>query len=460
MNAKFYDEKLSVEDRVIKSKIALMKLSPFYSYLVMHMKFQRNDHSKTIGVDPDGNVFWNKSFMEELTDSELVSVICHEATHCVLRHCERAKTRDRAIFNLAVDAVTNNMLIQNGFTNLPKGGIIPRNDSFFFKQLGIDIDEISKKTAEEIYDELSKAKEEQSKQKAKGKKKDGEGDSDEDYEFDEHIPDVQKENKDAKDMKEKKQSPESSGNEDSGEGEDSNSENKPEEISKTEDLDEKWGRILSEATSHAKLAGKDTNGMDRYVDKLLNPKRNWKNILYREVTNEMAVDTTWNRPSRRSESIGIYLPSQKKENINMAVAIDSSGSVTDEELKSFLSHTRDVIASFANINLTVVVCDSQVKKVHEFNHANINDVKKIEVKGGGGTSFTPVFDYLAKNKPDIKLVIYLTDGDCFEKFKIEKYRGRVLWVLTKRGTEKYIKNTGRIIKMDEQVVFVGTVEVN
>jgi predicted metal-dependent peptidase len=451
MNDKFYEDKLSAEDRIIKAKIALQRLNPFYSYLCMHMKFQRNDRAHTIGVDPDGNVFWNKGFIDKLNDSELMCVISHEATHVVLRHCERAKAREKTTWNIAVDACVNSLLIQNGMTSLPKGGIIPKYDEFH--RNGISIGGISKKTAEEIYAELDKAKEEQSKQKAKGKKKDDEDDSDEDgegdgeseYEFDEHMPEVQKENKDAKDMKQKSQG-ESEG---SGEGGDSDSENKPEEISKTEDLDEKWGRILSEATTHAKLAGKDTNGMDRYVDKLLNPKRNWKNILYREVTNEMAVDTTWNRPSRRSESIGIYLPSQKKENINMAVAIDSSGSVTDEELKSFLSHTRDVIASFANINLTVVVCDSQVKKVHEFNHANINDVKKIEVKGGGGTSFTPVFDYLAKNKPDIKLVIYLTDGDCFEKFKIEKYRGRVLWVLTKRGTEKYIKNTGRIIKMDE-----------
>jgi predicted metal-dependent peptidase len=417
------------------------------------MKFQRNDRAHTIGVDPDGNVFWNKNWMEKLSEAETTVTIIHEAGHVILRHCERAKTKDRNLWNQAVDSVVNQMLIQNGFKDFPKGGIIPKNDSFFFKLLGIQIEDISKKTAEEIYDELSKAKEEQkSKQKAKGKKKDedednsddGEGDSDEDYEFDEHIPDVQKENKDAKDMKDAQDK-----NEDSGEGKNSDSENKEEQISKNEDLDEKWARILSEAETHSRMAGKETLGMDRYIDKLLNPKRNWKNILYREVTQETAVDTTWNRPSRRSESLGIYLPSQKKENINIAIGIDSSGSITDEELKSFLSHTRDVVASFENINLTVLICDSKIHKVHEFSHANINDVKKIEVKGKGGTQFTPVFDYLAKNKPNIKLVIYLTDGDCFEKFKIEKYRGRVLWVLTKNGTDKYIKGLGNVIKMDE-----------
>lgn len=445
MNDKFYDEKLSAEDKLIKAKIQLMSKSPFYSYLVMHMKFQRNDRIQTIGVDPDGNVFWNKKWIEGLTEPELVSTICHESTHVVLRHPERMKTKEKNLFNISVDIVTNNMLIQNGFTDLPKGGIIPRNDKFFSSILGISIEDISKKTAEEIYDELVKAKE--VKQKPKGKKKedgdeDGEGEGD--YEFDEHIPDVQKENKDAKDMKDLE-----GDKSDPQESESSDSENKEVEISKNEDLDEKWGRILSQATTIAKMAGKDTLGMDRYVDKLLNPKRSWKNILYREVTHEMNVDCDWSRPSRRSEELGIYLPSQKKENINLAVAIDSSGSIDNKTLEAFLSHTRDVIASFSNISLTVLVCDCKVQSVHEFSHANINDVKKIKLKGHGGTSYFPVFDHLAKNKPDVRLVIYLTDGEVGEKVKMNKYRGRVLWVLTKDGTMNYIKGTGNIIKMEE-----------
>lgn len=446
MNDKFYQDKLSAEDRIIKSKISLMKVSPFFSYLVMHMKFQRNDKSHTIGVDPDGNVFWNKGWIEKLTDNELRNIICHESLHLVLRHCERAKTRDKDLWNRAVDACVNQMLIQNGFKDLPKGGVIPKYDEYHFN--GISIGDISKKTAEEIYDELSKAK---GKQKGKGKVKkadddDGEGDSE--YEFDEHIPDVQKENKDAKDIKEK---PQSNGgkNEDSQEGEDSDSENKEPNISKNEDLDEKWGRILSEATTHARMAGKGTLGMDRYVEKLLNPKMNWKSILQREITQESAVDYTWSVPSRRSHEYGIYLPSQKKENINLAIAIDSSGSIDNATLQAFLSHTRDVVASFQNISLTVIVCDCKIQATYEFTNANIEDIKKIKLSGYGGTDFTPVFTYLGKNKPDVKLVIYLTDGECGEKPEMKKYNGRVLWILTKHGTDEYIKKTGNILKMEE-----------
>jgi len=154
-------------------------------------------------------------------------------------------------------------------------------------------------------------------------------------------------------------------------------------------------------------------------------------------------------PSRRSEELGIYLPSQKKENINLAVAIDSSGSIDDKTLKTFLSHTRDVIASFQHITLTVLVCDCKIQSVHEFSHANINDINKIKLKGQGGTSFSPVFEHLAKNKPDVKLVIYLTDGEVGEKIKLGKYKGRVLWVLTKDGTDMWVKGTGNIIKMEE-----------
>jgi predicted metal-dependent peptidase len=345
------------------------------------------------------------------------------------------------------------MLAQNGFKDFPKGGIIPKYDSFHSDILNVNVEQISKKTAEEIYDELTKAQEEQSKQKAKGKKKDkdedsddGEGDSD--YEFDEHIPDIQKENKDAKDMKEKPQS-NGGGNEYSGEGENLDSENKEPNISKNEDLDEKWGRILSEATTHARLVGKDTLGMERYVEKLLNPKMNWKSILQREITHESMEDYTWSVPSRRSHEYGIYLPSQKKENINLAIAIDSSGSIDNKTLEAFLSHTRDVIASFQNISLTIIICDCKIQSIHEFNNANIEDIKKIKLKGHGGTSFQEPIAWLAKNKPDVKLLIYLTDGECFEKVNLGKYNGRVLWVLTKDGTDQYIKNTGNIIKMED-----------
>jgi predicted metal-dependent peptidase len=451
--SQFYTEKLTVADKITKAKIHLMSKSPFYSYLVMHMKIERNDKVGTVAIDPDGNMFWNDEFLKGKDNEELMAILCHEVKHCVLRHPQRLKGRDMNMANIAMDAVVNDMLKENGF-KLPKECIIPRNHSIVF--MGKRITDIDKKIWEEIYDEIAKIRQDG---KGNGKKKadedDGEGSggnnsADGDYEFDKHMPESQKKNDDSNQIKKDSGTDGMGGtNEENPTGNSQENENKPEEISKNkEDLDEKWGRILSEATTRAKMHGEQFGGMDRYIEKLLNPKQSWEQILSREIVHECVVDYDWSTPSRRSHEYGIYLPAQKKENIELALAIDSSGSIDNKLLKTFLSQTRDIIGSFRNISITAIVCDHKIQSVHEFTNANIADISKIKPKGGGGTSFQEPIDFVAKNKPNVKLLIYLTDGEA-SRPNTAKFNGRILWVLPKDGTMDNIKGTGNIMKMEE-----------
>ena len=441
--SQFYSEKLSVEDEIIRAKIRLQSRSPFYSYLALHLKFSRNDKIKSIGVDPDGNVFWNKEFMERMSNEETQALIVHEISHVALRHCDRIKSRDKEMWNVAVDLITNSMLVENKFS-LPKGGLIPRNDCFEFR--GQEIENISKKTAEQIYDEL--VQRQKQKGKGKGKQGQGKGQGEPEYQFDEHISEVQKENKDIEDIKGK--SPDGGGNGENTINGNPDSEKNSDDFSKNEeeDLEEKWGRILSEAATRAKQSGEGlTEGIERQIGKLLSPKQNWRSILQREIRQECPVDYSWATPSRRSHEYGIYLPSMKKESINLAIAIDSSGSVDSEELNRFLSTTYDIIQSFQNVNMTVIICDDHIQSVHEFTNANLMDIKKIKVRGEGNTDFQPPIDFVAKKKLDTKLLIYLTDGYS-KKPDIKKFSGRILWVLSNNGTDQHIKGTGQILKME------------
>jgi predicted metal-dependent peptidase len=441
--SQFYAEKLSVEDKLIKAKIHLHNKSPFYSYLVMHLKFERNDKIGSIGVDPDGNVFWNEEFMKGKTTDEVMMLLAHEVTHTTLRHHQRLKGRDKNLANIAMDTVTNQILIDNDFQMI-RGGIIPRGNSIEF--MGQTIRNIRQKIWEEIYDELAKAK---NKQKGKSKKQadcNGEDEAGGDYQFDEHIPEVQKKNKDSESIKKPNSE---SGNQENHSGNSQETENKPEEISdKPEDINEKWNRIFTEAITRAKMHGGQTGGLDRYVDILLNPKKSWHSILQREITHESPVDYDWGYPSRRSHQLGIYLPSQKKENIELAIGIDSSGSIDDTELKTFVSKIWEITQGFRNINMTVLVCDDKIHTIKEFTNANLSDIKKLKLKGGGNTSFQPVIDWVGKNKPNVRLLIYLTDGIA-NRPNTKKFNGRILWVLSKQGTTENVKNTGNIIKMEE-----------
>lgn len=171
-----------------------------------------------------------------------------------------------------------------------------------------------------------------------------------------------------------------------------------------------------------------------------------------EIGNYIAnnIITHNSRPHKKSESVGVYLPHTVKENVEIAVAIDSSGSIGTEEINEFISEIVGISRSFANLNMTLIVCDAKVHDVYEIR--NGFDLKDIKIRGGGGTDATPIVKWLEENKPYAKLWIYLTDG-------YTQLNGgnpfKSLWVISKNGSlqnaEQVAKEAGNItcMKTDE-----------
>jgi len=194
-------------------------------------------------------------------------------------------------------------------------------------------------------------------------------------------------------------------------------------------------------TGNSKQMGKMPAGLERMIGTLLEPKINWKALLYRYVTNEIISDCSYSRPHKKSESIGIYFPHTVKENVEIAVAIDSSGSIDSESINEFISEIVGIGRSFANLNMTLLVCDAKVHDVYEIR--NGFDPKDVKIRGGGGTDFSDVFKFLEENKPYTKLLIFFTDllGTFPRSTNI-----KTLWVV-KGGYEK--APFGEIIKYGE-----------
>lgn len=103
------------------------------------------------------------------------------------------------------------------------------------------------------------------------------------------------------------------------------------------------------------------------------------------------------------------------------IAIDTSGSVSGELVQTFLNKTYNILMSnesfFSKINIHIIQCDADIQedkkitKREEFE----NYLKKMKLRGFGGTDFRPVFEYvdnLIKNREFINLkgLIYFTDG--------------------------------------------------
>jgi predicted metal-dependent peptidase len=418
---------LNPRERLTKARISLQKQNPFFSYLVLQLYFHEDKGEKSggsIGIDIMGNVYYNPDFIEKLTDNEVIGVLCHEVLHLVLEHLRRRNDREGLVWNIACDIAVNNMLVHNDFA-LAKGGLIPFGNEI--NAFGIHITEIDQKVAERIFDELAK----------KIKKVE--------YHFDTHIISEEGKGKGQNGKGEKKSFSARLDGRD-GEG------NKQENGKNADDFSENteppnWKRILAEAYQFAKSRGTKPAGMDRYIKEIMFPRQNWLHLIYRYVISEIPFDYSYVRPSKRSYATGIYMPQIKKELLDIVVSVDTSLSIGDKELKEFLSQIIGIVRNFNSVRLTVLACDSEIHAVYELNRATEKDIMAINLKGGGGTSFKPPIEWLKKNKPHAKLLIYFTDGRG-DSVDLKGVGFNIIWLITKEGTDELVADKGTVVQIE------------
>jgi len=392
---------LTAEDKLIKVRISLLREKPFFSFLALHLNMYPDKEIGTVGVDCKGNMPYNPEFIDSLTQSQCKGVLCHEVLHCALEHMVRLRSKQGELWNISTDAIVNTILQRDNF-DLPQGGINPSGDEITL--FGKRFDKLMDKSAEELYDSmygyLKKKEMKNLEQFLKDSKTKG---------FDIHMENKEGDGKgDKKDGKE------------GGSGSCSCGDKEGEE--------KDWKKIFIDACTFARQRGNLPQGIERMLNELLKPEIDWKGYLYRYITSQIPVDYNWIRPSKKSISTGFYMPSVQKETIDVAVAIDTSGSIGIEELTSFLSEITGIIGAFSNVDLTVIDCDCEINSVRTYKHATITDIEQIKLKGGGGTSHIPVFDYVQKNMPQTKFLICFTDG--YTSFpRAEDVRIQTLWVV-------------------------------
>jgi predicted metal-dependent peptidase len=223
---------------------------------------------------------------------------------------------------------------------------------------------------------------------------------------------------------------ESDGNSDSKDGKnDKKNENNPlngASHDAKDDMD--WKDLMAKAFALSKLKGDVPAGLDRSLDELLNPKVSWRALLRKYVTHMLPSDYTWTRPAKKSVACGFYLPSVKKEEIEVTVAIDTSGSIDQELLKEFLSEIIGISREFEQVKVRILTCDTQVYDDYTLTNGNIARLAQLKIKGGGGTDFRPVFNKLKDS--DTKALIYFTDG--YGTFPDKPERFVTIWALSEK----------------------------
>jgi len=382
---------LSPLDKLIKARIDLLREKPFFAFLANHLEFVEVTEKEcpTMGVDIKGTMVYNPNFVAKLSKEECKGVLCHEVMHCALEHMKRHRGKKLDLWNVAGDTVINTILSADGLT-LPKDGIMPHNGDITL--FGIRITETDKKCAEEVYDAVySKLRQKDIKDLEKFLK----SHADSKKGFDVHIYPAPGDGEDG-DQK---------GNGKQGEG---LSGGLAGEL-KT-DKGKNWGKLMVDACTFARNQGKLPAGMERILGDLLKTDLDWRGLLYRYITNQIPVDYSWAQPSKKSYSVGTYLPSVTKESLDLVIAIDTSGSISKTELDEFASELCGIINSFANVSLTIIDCDCEINSVVKKQRATVTDITDLKLRGGGGTSHIPVYRWLDENLPNAKLVICFTDG--------------------------------------------------
>ena len=166
--------------------------------------------------------------------------------------------------------------------------------------------------------------------------------------------------------------------------------------------------------------------MSRLVGTLLKPKVDWRDVLQRFVVKQRNDDRSLARPNRRFISQGLYLPSVTGEGLGeIAFAIDTSGSIGEQELNQFASEVREVWESHKPEKIHVIYFDHEVCHADEFDR---DTEPTFKPHGGGGTAFSPVFKYMQEKNINPVACIFLTDLCCSDYGDMPDYP--VLWVST------------------------------
>jgi predicted metal-dependent peptidase len=185
--------------------------------------------------------------------------------------------------------------------------------------------------------------------------------------------------------------------------------------------------ILVKARIQAQLAenrpGSIPADIEIFLNNLLKPKLSWRQILRRYYNSYSRQGYTFKKPKKRYLP-DFYLPSlYSKSLMDLVVAVDTSGSVTDEEFKQFITELASILRMCAPKKITLIQFDTGIKLIS--NISTIADLMKVKFTGRGGTDIEPVLKWASENKP--QLLTVFSDGHF--NFETQKSRTDTLWVI-------------------------------
>ena len=360
----------NVIEKLTTARVGLLLKAPFFGNMATRMQLiDASDWCPTAATN-GRNFYYNKDFVTKLSVKKLEFLFGHEILHCVLDHFGRLGSRNPRLANIAQDFAVNQILVDERIGE---------------KITEVDICLDSKYRGwswEEIYDELWEKAEKISLEDLLDQLGD---------QLDEHI---------------KEEEGAGSGSDKEGKGKGKPTMSK-EEAQKIKD-EIKQAMIQSAAAAGA---GKVPAGIQRLIKDLTEPKMNWRQLIRQEIQSIVRNDYAFTRPNRKSMHSGAILPGMKEDvTIDVAIALDMSGSIGDEDAKTFLSEVKGIMDQYVDFKINLWTFDTEVYGHKEITHDNSDDLLAYEPQGGGGTDFDVNFTWMKDQGIQPKKFIMFTDG--------------------------------------------------
>lgn len=355
-------------ERLVTARIGLLLRHSFFGNLATRLQLVNADEWCSTAATDGLKFYYNSRFIMMLRPKEVEFLVGHEVLHVVYDHMGRRGTRDPQIFNIANDYAVNADLKRH------KVGEFIKTVPCLYEQ------KYDGKASEEIYDDLMKNAQKISIDDLIDQMIDDhmDGDSDDDGDGD-------------------------------GDGDKKGKRPRMSDEERERVRQEVKQAILNAASSAE--AGTLPKGVERLIQQYTSPVMPWRELIQTNLTSAIRTDFSWMRPSRRSWHMDAIMPGMTPgEEIDVTVAIDMSGSISNKQAQDFLGEIGGMMDSFDGYKVHVFCFDTGIYNPADFNSENMDSIDSYEPKGGGGTDFDAIFNYLKENAMEPKRLIVFTDG--------------------------------------------------
>jgi len=391
-----------------RARVRFIVEYPFLGSILLQTKVKYRqciDHmgNRTVAATDGESLYLDVEAMakERWNVSAITALIAHELWHIALLHPFRLQKRQPEVFNIAADAVVNAM-IEESSPELWKS-LKPFDP--------VDMNEYSGMNVERVYDDLMKKLNQDNQPSTPSPNSQGNGPA---------LP----------------------------RGVLIQPTGTPEQVrQKLKQTEQK----VRKALQSAKMAGKDSSSLQRFFDEYLGEHIPWYELL-RPFMNQLSESLTrwsWKSPNKRFIQSGVYFPHRKRERkVKVVIAFDTSGSMTPQEVAIAAREISNLLSD-VHAEAVVLHTDASVQKVERFSSSDLPI--HLSPVGGGGTRFTPAFQWVSDHNEEIDAFIYLTDLQSRD-YPDEPPPYPVIWITTAEKDSREVERVpfGTILHIDPE----------